>query len=142
MRIQHPTDAPAGPARAVQVPNRYCPDAGKAMLKSREYGLVRVELVTGAGGNAEYKFITFQPGREQYINLVKSNKELEVDLGKNKVREFGKYKIREFGKNRPKYWNLAKTKPGNSEKTKVRKYGKIGSLGLLMFALRGLSDCD
>ena len=144
-RIQHPTDAPAGPARAIQVPDKYCPDKGKqhaATLTSREYGLVRVKLVTGAGGSAEYKFITFQPGREQYINLAKSNKELEVDFGKTKVREFGKQKIREFDKNIAKYWNSAKIKPGISAKRKVCKFGKMGSLGLLISALRGLSDCD
>ena len=85
-RIQHPTDAPAGPARAIQVQNRYCPDAGKqhaATLTSRENGLVRVKVVAEADVHAEYEFITFQPGREQYINVAKSNKELEVDFGKN-----------------------------------------------------------
>ena len=66
--------------------NRYCPDAGKqhaATLTSREYGLVRVKVVAEADVHAEYEFITFQPGREQYINVAKSNKELEVDFGKN-----------------------------------------------------------
>ena len=47
-----------------------------------------------------------------------------------------------FCKEKPKSGNSAKTKSGITAKTKVRKFGKMGFLRLLMYALRGLSDYD
>ena len=72
-----------GPARAIQVPAKYCPDAGKkhtATLTSPEYGLMRVKLAAGADKGAKFKFIIFRPGQEQDEYVVRSNKVLEEKL--------------------------------------------------------------